>query len=276
MISDASKWVDINISNWHYIQDAGVEEVSNGYKLNGASISAEIELTGKQIADQYGVIFTVSDLHEMKYNDNCCQLTFYDEEGHLLDAGLSYLPVSEEERVWKEIKAPCKTYKVELHFYGNFTVTGVQIYAINERASVAPATTIVTGIVRPVVKGGLKVIEKDNKEKNQKAGDLSINCGDGITITEDGKLSITSDLSGSNWQSLFRFTNGFIVNGSLKEDGSVDPSTGYFFERQENGDLLYKNANRVIKIASYNSSMPTYTPPAPPTPTEEESGTDAV
>lgn len=271
MISDASKWVSIDIDSWHYIEGSGVEPVAGGYKLNGASISTEIELTGRQISEQYGVIFTITDFHEMKSNYNYCQLTFYDEQGHLLDAGLSYLPISEECRIWTEVEAPGKTYKVELNFHGDFTVTLMQIYAVNSSVSIDPATPTVIGTVRPIAKGGLTVIVKDNEEKNEKVGDLSINCGDGITITEEGKLSTTSDLSGSNWKSLFRFTNGFIVNGALKENGEVDPSVGYFFERKTNGDLIYKNGDRTIPITSYDRTMPQYKPHK-----KEEGGEDAV
>ena len=107
------------------------------------------------------------------------------------------------------------------------------------------------------------LIEEDIKDDSgnviNKAGDLSVNIGDGLTITKDGKITTTSDLSGSNWKSLYRFTNGFIVNGEVDETtGEVSTSVGYFFERKSNGNLLYKNGDREIIIASYDTTMPEY------------------
>lgn len=260
MISDPSLWVDIDIESWNYIEGSGVEPVGGGYALNGSSISTSIELTGNQQTTRYGLIFTVANLVQ---GTNYAEATFYNEGGSLLNAGMCYLPISENGRVWVEIPTQ-KTFKVEVSFHGDYTVTGMQIYAV--ATSVGDATYTEKGVVVVDNTAGLVVAD----------GKIGANIGDGLQVDAEGKITTTSDLSGSHWQNLFRFTNGFVVNGALKEDGTVDQSTGYFFERQANGDLLYKNANRTIKIASYNSSMPTYTPPAPPTPTEEESGTNAV
>lgn len=148
--------------------------------------------------------------------------------------------------------------------------------------SAEPATTETTGTVRPPATSAISIVEEtiiddstgailaaagdiDVKigaglEKSEtgellvnlglgfapdeETGKIEINLGDGLQVNDKGEICTTSELSGTNWESLDRYEDGFVVNGIYK------------FQRQEDGSLLYVNANRVISITSNSGSLP--------------------
>lgn len=170
------------------------------------------------------------------------------------------IPENTDGAVWLDFEVPTDMYGVTVYLRGSFTAH-VELYP--ESVSVETATTDTTGIVRPTKTSAISVVANDKIDDDgnvtARAGDIDVKIGDGITKNDKGELCTTSDLSGSNWTSLDRYTNGFIVNGS------------YYFERQSNGNLIYKNANRTITISSHNTTMPTYVPPV-----VEGGGGDAI
>ena len=227
MISDASKWVDINIDSWNYISGGGVEESGGGYKLNGSSIETDIELTGAQQATQYGLIYNITNIKQMAYRDNFAELLIYDESLNFAQAQQVYIPIVENGRVWFETPTQ-KGYKLTLKFTGDYTVSSMQVYGISD-GTVGDATYTDKGVV--VVDNTAGMVIADGK--------IGTNIGDGLTFTADGKITTTADLSGSNLQSIKFYTatsdEGMCVNGV------------YFFAKKSGG-MQFLNGDRFIPV----------------------------
>ncbi len=159
MISDASQWVDVDLS---WAISSRVTEIDNGYALDGGSIEADIILTGNQVTNKYGLIFIVSSLQEeTKYHTNYCDLVFYDSSGSMLNASLTYFKLVENDRLWIEIDVPHKAHRVEYRFSGKFEVTAIQLYGVSASA-VNVATYESVGTVQPKQNYGV-VVEADGK-----------------------------------------------------------------------------------------------------------------
>ena len=155
MLSDASSWVDINLS-WEV--SSLVTEISGGYSLNAGHIEADVTLAGNQITNKYGVIFYVSNLvPESIYHINSCELVCYDEGGSMLNASLTYFKLVENGRTWIEIDIPHKTHRIEYKFSGKFDVTAMQLYGVNNIATVDIATYENVGTVKPEQTKGIYV-----------------------------------------------------------------------------------------------------------------------
>ena len=227
MISDASKWVDINIDNWTYISSSGVVESGGTYILNGASITADIELTGAQQATQYGLIYNITNIKPRAYRDNFAELLVYDESLNFTQAQQVYIPIVENGKVWFEVPTQ-KGYKLTFKFTGDYTVSSMQVYGISD-GTVGDATYTDKGVV--VVDNTAGMVVADGK--------IGTNIGDGLIFTADGKISTTSDVSGSNLQSITFYTatsdEGMCVNGT------------YFFAKK-NGGMHYLNGDRFIPV----------------------------
>ncbi|ADZ82569.1 hypothetical protein [Cellulosilyticum lentocellum] len=251
MISDASQWVDIELE-WSY--SSGVTPITNGYSIDNSRIESDTTLTENQSTNKYGVIFIIASL-DASIN-NYCELVFYDSSGSMLNASRTYFNIVEDGKTWIEIDVPHKVSRVEYVFGGKFDVTAIQLYGVSNLATVNVATYESVGTVQPDKFQGVKV-EAD--------GRIGVNIGDGLTITADGKVTTTSDLSGSNWTSIDDYLDGWVVNAAIDTQSNI--SGGYWFKFLSNGDLQYLNGNRTIRCTSHNSNMPTYTPPV------EESGT---
>lgn len=255
--SDFDSWVDVDL-NWETGGDVTI--LSDGYRLNHGYITVSLQdMTTEQMQSLFGFHFTTSNI--LSNGARFIITAYTDAEKDDLDkASYTEIFIKSNFDFYEEIKFPNKCTRLDLRVTGCCDITDLWIYAVNTSSKVEPAKYSTLGTVAPIKKGGLKIAEKDDTATGTKVGDLSVNIGDGLNVNEEGQICITSNISGSNWQNLLRFQNGFIVNGKIS-NGTVDPSSGYFFERQSNGDLLYKNANRIITIASYSSNMPAYVAP---------------
>ncbi len=152
MISDASKWVNIEIS---FSASGDVTSISYGYRLNEGRIKANTTLVGNQITNKYGVIFYIDGL--IGQQENYCELVFYDASGSMLNASRSYFNIVENGKTWIEIDVPHQTSRIEYTFGGNFDVTGIQLYGVNSTATIKVATYEATGVVKPVQEKGIYV-----------------------------------------------------------------------------------------------------------------------
>lgn len=238
---------------------------NNDHSVNGqANFSVDIPNGAKKFEFWY----RISDWQENEYQDGSIDFFFEHGPDTTYESNSSvYFEIHENTDgiVWLNFEVPTDMHAVTVYLRGTFTAH-VELYA--ESFSTETATTTTTGIVRPTVTSAISVVEKDIKDENgnitAKAGDIDVKLGDGLNKNDKGELCITASLSGSNWQNLLRFTNGFIVNGTISSDGTIEKNSGYFFERLASGDLLYKNADRTITIASYNNAMPEYVAPEVP------------
>lgn len=238
-----------------------MDNILDGYDyitVNGSYRIPTISIAGEP--SKFEFWYAISDFTENKnINNPYIEFSFDAPDGTVWweSCMVHFLITGNKNYGFVKFETSIKVASVSVLLGGSFTASSMQLYV--DEVSVNTATTTSVGTVRPLPKSGLKIAESTNVEIGEVAGDLTVKCGDGIQINEEGELTTTSDLSGSNWQSLDRYTNGFIVNGS------------YYFERQSNGNLIYKNANRTITISSNNTTMPVYVPP-----TVEGGGTDAI
>ncbi len=222
MTSDASQWVDIDLS-WEL--SSKVTEINNGYALNGGNIEADITLTGNQVTNKYGVIFIIANLiPDTIYHTNLCELVCYDEGGSMLNASLTYFKLIENDIFWIEIDIPHKTHRIEYRFSGKFDVTAIQLYGVSTSA-VNVATYESVGTVQPDKFQGVKV-EAD--------GRIGVNVGAGLSINAEGAIAVTG-LEGSAFKSLDYYDNGFKVNGAATF-------------RRVTGGLLHLESNTTIPI----------------------------
>lgn len=160
MLSDSSQWVDVDLS---WVLSSKVTEINNGYALNGGNIEADVTLTGNQVTNKYGVIFYIANLvPETIYHTNNCELVCYDESGSMLNASLTYFKLVENDSFWIEIDVPHKTHRIEYKFRGKFDVTAMQLYGVNNIATVNVATYANAGTVQPKQNYGV-VVEADGK-----------------------------------------------------------------------------------------------------------------
>lgn len=204
-------------------------------------------------AKKFEFCYKVSDWQYNAYQSGHIDLFFEHGPNLTYESNCSvYFLVNENTDgiVYVSFEIPTDMYSVTVYLRGTFTAH-IELYP--ESVSVETASTENTGIVRPTASSAISVVANDQIDSDgnviAKAGDIDVKVGDGINKNEKGELCTTSDLSGSNWQSLDRYTNGFIVNGA------------YYFERESNGNLVYKNANRTITITSHNETMPEYVAP---------------
>lgn len=238
MISDASQWVDVDLS---WAVSSRVTEISDGYALDGGSIESDILLTGNQITNKYGVIFIVSSLQEETiYHTNYCELVCYDESGSMLNASLTYFKLVENDKFWIEIDVPHKTSRIEYWFGGKFNVTAMQLYGVTNSATVNVATYENTGIVKPEKEKGIYV-EAD--------GRIGVNASKVI----DSTLKTTSkNLTGAInevFQSAANSNNGHKAvilecGGTVTQAGSVPTDSEI-----NNGIRTIKGGNKYDDIS---------------------------
>lgn len=157
---------------------------------------------------------------------------------------INVLVIGDSEYGHIEFSTSIKAVSLDIIFIGNYTISNMQLYS--EEVSIEVATTEKTGIVRTPSTSAISVAIADSEDGTTKAGDIDIKLGDGITKNADNQLCTTSDLSGSNLESIKFHTatgaQGLEVNGK------------YFFQKVDGG-MQYLNAGRKIPVTKSTTSV---------------------
>ena len=121
--------------------------ITAGTALSNSGLDREVALSEKQVSNKFELYYSCSAIGDNNNNDgNKIEIIFYDEELHMYDASNIFIPILEEGLKNYQIDIPKDTHKIELSFWGDYTIDYFQMYSVFNTSSVEIATETVKGI----------------------------------------------------------------------------------------------------------------------------------